>query len=84
VVKKEAPKIQKLYEFLFETLSEDFAKGAKLESARLFLERLDSAYDRDFSPEEKARDFLASLTDEFFIHLARGLLLPRWNLESFK
>jgi dGTPase len=83
-VKSEAPKIQKLYEILFETLTEEFTKGPKLESARLFLERLDGTYAMEFSPPEMARDFLAGLTDELFIHLARGLLLPRWNLTSFK
>jgi dGTPase len=83
-VKKETPKIGHLYEFLFQTLAEDFAKGPRLESAARFLARLDPAYAEEFSPEEKTRDFLASLTDDFFLHLARGLLLPRWNLETFK
>jgi dGTPase len=83
-VKREAPKIEKLYDFLFTTLAEDFDKGAKIEPARLFLEKLDEAYAKEHNPAEKARDFLAGLTDEFFVLLAEELLLPRWNLETFK
>jgi dGTPase len=84
LVKSETPKIKRLYEFLFETLTNDFAKGPRLESPQLFLERLDPMYAEECSPEEKARDFMAGLTDELFMHLAQGLLLPRWNLDSFK
>jgi dGTPase len=82
--KKETPKIQRLYEILFEAMVEDFGKGPKVEAAELFLGRLDPGYGQEASPEEKARDFLAGLTDEAFLRLASDLLLPRWNLETFK
>jgi dGTPase len=83
-VKSETPKIRRLYEFLFEAMVVDFAQGPKLDSAQIFLSKLDPSYTENFSPEEKARDFIAGMTDEFFLHVAQGLLLPRWNLDSFK
>jgi dGTPase len=84
LVKSETPKIRQLYEFLFETMTAEFAQEPKLDSARLFLDKLDPTYQETCSPEEKARDFIAGMTDEFFLHVAQGLLLPRWNLDSFK
>ncbi|MDR1084797.1 MAG: HD domain-containing protein [Deltaproteobacteria bacterium] len=83
-IKQQTPKIQKLYEILFETLVNDFHRGPELEPARLFLERLDRDYRQEFSPEEMARDFMAGMTDEYFIHLVEGLLLPQWNFDFFK
>jgi dGTPase len=82
-VKTEAPKINKLYRILFETLCHDFADGPKLEASKRFLERLDPLYREEHKPEEKARDFIAGMTDDFFIHLIQEQLLPKWNLDSF-
>jgi len=82
-VKTEAPKINKLYRILFETLVDDFTIGPNLEASKRFLERLDPSYREEHKAEEKARDFIAGMTDEFFIHMIQEQLLPKWNLDSF-
>jgi dGTPase len=82
-VKREAPKIQKLYRILFERLSDDFKKGGQLPHCQKFLAGLDQNYPQTNSPYEMARDFIAGMADEYFLALATELLLPKWNIESF-
>jgi hypothetical protein len=54
-----------------------------MEATKLFLKRLDEKYREETSPELKARDMIAGLTDDRFLRLATELLLPKWSLDTF-
>ncbi|MDR0620750.1 MAG: HD domain-containing protein [Deltaproteobacteria bacterium] len=81
-IKKEAPKIKRLYRILFETFLEDFSHGPFLKPTRHFLNGLDHRYREEEAPEIITRDFLATLTDDEFLHLARELTIPKWRSDS--
>jgi dGTPase len=82
-IKTQAPKIKKLYRILFEILSEDFRKGPALEQTKRFLDTIDEQYRHETTPEEKTRDFIAGMTDDYFLHLVSAILLPEWKTETF-
>ncbi|MDR1545458.1 MAG: HD domain-containing protein [Deltaproteobacteria bacterium] len=82
-VKTEAPKIERLYGILFEYFTEEFTKITQNGAATKFLSLIDNDYREDTSPEIKARDFLAGLTDDHFLHLASEILLPKWRTDTF-
>ncbi|MDR2301740.1 MAG: HD domain-containing protein [Deltaproteobacteria bacterium] len=81
-IKREAPKIKRLYRILFETFLEDFIQGPFLNPTKRFLKNLDQRYREEEPPEIKTRDFLATLTDDVFLHIARELTMPRWRSDS--
>jgi dGTPase len=80
-VKKCRDQIQDLYRFFFETFTRDFQTGPKNSRLLNFLSNLSDDYRESTSPSEKARDFIAGMTDDYFYHLAKELLLPSWNLD---
>ncbi|MDR1487770.1 MAG: HD domain-containing protein [Deltaproteobacteria bacterium] len=82
-IKTQAPKLQRLYSLLFEALVEDFADGPKLEQTKRFLEPMDSEYLAQVKPEEKTRDFIAGMTDDYFLRLASIILIPESNTDFF-
>ena len=82
-IKTEAPKIRRLYRSLFEIFLEDFRNGPKLPAAKRFLEPLSEEYRDGASPAEKTRDFLAGMTDEYFLRQATELLIPSWSFDGF-
>jgi dGTP triphosphohydrolase len=81
-IKKDAPKIRRLYRILFETFLEDFRQGPFLDPSVHFLDNLDHAYRDNEPPEVKARDLLATMTDDDFLHVARELTIPKWRNDS--
>jgi dGTPase len=81
-IKKEAPKIKRLYRILFETFLEDFRQGPFLKPTCRFLDSLDSKYRDEETPEIMTRDFLATMTDDDFLYLARELTIPKWRSDS--
>jgi dGTPase len=82
-IKTEAPKIRRLYRILFETFLDDFRAGPKLEAAKKFIQTLPADYLDGSSPQEKTRDFIAGMTDEYFLRQASELVMPQWHLDSF-
>ncbi len=84
-VRREAPKIKRLYGIIFEHLMAEFESGPpELEQARDFLAHLDPEYPSQHSPAEMARDCLAAMTDEYFLRLANDILIPGWRVNRFK
>ncbi|MDR2367225.1 MAG: HD domain-containing protein [Deltaproteobacteria bacterium] len=81
-IKKEAPKIKRLYRILFETFLEDFRQGPFLKPTKRFLDNLDPAYREGEAPEVMARDFMATMTDDAFLYLAKELTIPKWSGDS--
>nr|WP_246325293.1 HD domain-containing protein [Dissulfurirhabdus thermomarina] len=76
-IKTEAPKIRSVYRALFEKFYEDLEKSNE-DSVIFtdFLDGMDPAY-RESPPAAVVRDFIAGMTDAYFLRLARDLLLPR-------
>ena len=82
-IKTEAPKIRRLYRILFEAFLEDFRLGPELEASKKLLLPLPDDYLATASPEEKTRDFIAGMTDEYFLRQASDLVMPKWHIDSF-
>jgi dGTP triphosphohydrolase len=40
---------------------------------------MNDEYRETASPAEKARDFIAGMTDEYFYHTAEDMLLPKYH-----
>jgi dGTPase len=78
-IKKDTAKIKRIFRFFFESFTKDFArpKGPRIRILQNFRKRMSEEYLAGTSPPEMARDFIAGMTDEFFIHTAQELLLPK-------
>ncbi|MDR2613643.1 MAG: HD domain-containing protein [Deltaproteobacteria bacterium] len=79
-VKRDKGKLRRLFRIFFETFSEDFARpgGPATPRLRHFLDNMDGSYADGTGPHEKARDFIAGMTDEYFCAAAEELLIPRY------
>ncbi len=83
-IKTEAPKIKQLYALLFEKLLLDFQSGQpKIQQVRQFLDSLDKDYPQSHQAAEMTRDFLAGMTDEYFLTLANDIFIPKWHQQRF-
>ncbi len=80
-IKTEREKIRRLYENLFEYFLDDLRHEDEDSSIyRDFLKEMDAEY-RKRSPEEIVRDFIAGMTDDYFLDQGRMIFLPQ-NLPS--
>ncbi|MDR3153324.1 MAG: HD domain-containing protein [Deltaproteobacteria bacterium] len=79
-VKRDRDKISRIFKIFFETFTEEFAAPGGPKNPRLtrFLDSMEPAYREEANPAEKARDFIAGMTDEYFITAAEELLIPRY------
>ncbi|MDR2404832.1 MAG: HD domain-containing protein [Deltaproteobacteria bacterium] len=86
LVKRDSDKIKMLFRYFFETFTSDFERINGPQNLRLrhFVEQMDEAYVKDTLPAEKARDFIAGMTDDFFCNMAKELLIPTVNSDLFK
>jgi len=77
-IKTEHPKIAAAFDLLFESYLEDIRRE-RFDSPvyRDFLDRLDQNYKNETSPPEVVRDFLAGMTDDFFLKRHADLAVPR-------
>ena len=84
MIKAEGAKIEHLFQLIFDTLLKDIVSG-KWETASLadFVKDMDQAYLENRQPAEIVRDFIAGMTDEYFLRLGRDLLLPSYREEGF-
>ncbi|MDR1038776.1 MAG: HD domain-containing protein [Deltaproteobacteria bacterium] len=82
-VKRDRDKIRRLFRIFFESFSGEFGDPSGPASPRLksFLEHMDAPYVEGTNPCEKARDFIAGMTDEYFLSSAEELLLPRYRTD---
>ncbi len=81
VIKKHSATLGRLFEILFERYLDDLRKGD--ESSVIFtrfLPDMSDAYCRSHTPEEMVRDFIAGMTDNYFLKQCPKSLRPR----SFK
>lgn len=77
-IKSEESKIGRLFELLSEVYLEDF-ESLRRESALFggFLEGMSPEYLESHSPAEVVRDFIAGMTDDYFLKQCQERLLPR-------
>lgn len=76
-IKTQAQKIERLYEILFETFLQDLKTDRR--SSVIFTEFLDGmqeSYIERSKPAEIVRDFMAGMTDDYFLRTGRELLIP--------
>jgi len=73
-------RIKRGFTILFDHYLDEFKKGNK--SSEIYLHFLNSKIDRyhdESSPELIVRDFIAGMTDRYFTHLLKKLILPEIN-----
>lgn len=77
LVKLEADKIRALYRLLFKDNLDRLNRGAPGPSLARFLGSLESGYRLNVPPGLIVRDFIAGMTDAYFLRQATELLLPQ-------
>jgi dGTPase len=77
-IKTESSKIKSLYRILFEHFLEDLKQGRE-ESVifKSYLNGMDSSYIEDLPPEAIVRDFIAGMTDAYFLRMSKTILIPQ-------
>jgi dGTPase len=77
-IKGEVKKIGRMFETLFELYLEDFAEeNRESDLFTGFLDGMSREYINSHSPAEVVRDFIAGMTDEFFMRQGQLRLLPQ-------
>ncbi len=77
-IRPDSGKIEHLFKVLFEQYLSDLKKQrTDSKIFRCFLDNMDDSYSADTSNPEIARDYIAGMTDEFFLKECNGLLFPR-------
>lgn len=76
-VKTETPKIEFLYRKLFETYLDDLESAREGSPIFNFLEDKEPAYLDRASGPEKVRDFIAGMTDAYFMNRAQEIVIPK-------
>lgn len=76
-VKKQTPKIRLMFQLLFQKYMEDLEAPVE-ESAvfRSYLDGMSSSYREEALPAEIVRDFIAGMTDEYFLDQCNEHLVP--------
>jgi dGTPase len=84
VIKTEGPKLERLFEIVFERLINDLEAGRDSTPALTeFLNEMADEYREKRKPAEMVRDFIAGMTDEYFLRMVEELLLPKYREEGF-
>jgi dGTPase len=77
-IKKNSPKIKELFEVLFERCLDDLTSGNHASPIfRGFLQNMSANYVDGHDKAEIVRDFIAGMTDRFFLDQCRSLGLPQ-------
>ena len=78
IIKKHTENIRVLFEYLFERYLKDIEQGRENSAIFLrFLKDMDDHYMRDHSPAEVVRDFIAGMTDKYFLQQCPAELRPQ-------
>jgi len=78
IIKKHTDKIRVLFEYLFRQYLNDIEQGCENSVIFLrFLKDMDDHYMRDHSPAEVVRDFIAGMTDKYFLQQCPVEMRPR-------
>ncbi len=77
-IKTESSKIKALYRILFEHFLEDLKRGRE-ESVifKGYLNGMDKGYIEGSTPEAIVRDFIAGMTDAYFLRMGKTILIPQ-------
>jgi dGTPase len=76
-VKKQTPKINLMFELLFKKYLEDLKKGNEESSIyKNFLDGMSPQYQEETLDAEIVRDFIAGMTDEYFLRQCHTHLIP--------
>jgi len=83
-VKVQGPKIERLFKLIFEGFLDDLTAGREDSPiCAEFIKDMAPEYLADHSPPEIVRDFIAGMTDEYFLRMGRDMLLPGWQDHRF-
>jgi dGTPase len=83
-VKQQTPKIKLMFEMLFGKYLDDLRKGNEdSDVQREYLEGMASEYREQTSPVEIVRDFIAGMTDEYFLEQCQRHLIPQVKSTRF-
>ena len=83
-VKTEADKIEAMFGIIFESLLEDLGSGKRrITMLAEYLDHMSPEYFAKHEPAEIVRDFVAGMTDEYFMRLGRELVLPQYRADGF-
>jgi dGTPase len=78
IIKKHTKKIRVLFEYLFKRYLTDIERGREDSVIFLrFLKDMDDHYMQDHSPAEVVRDFIAGMTDKYFLRQCPPELRPQ-------
>jgi len=84
LIKTEGAKIESLFEMIFHRLVEDLQAGREESPVfAKFLIDMAPEYLENRQPAVVVRDFIAGMTDEYFLRLARQILLPSYREQMF-
>lgn len=76
-VKRQTPKIRLMFELLFERYMKELESGDEGSAIfRGFLDGMASSYREETQPAEIVRDFIAGMTDEYFLDQCNEHLVP--------
>ena len=77
-IKKHTPKIEALFEYLFNRYLKDIEAGREDSVIFLgFLKDMDDQYLQDHAPAEVVRDFIAGMTDKYFLRQCPAAMRPQ-------
>lgn len=83
-VKEQTPKIKLMFERLFEKYLDDLQRGNEdSDVQREYLEGMASEYREQTSPAGIVRDFIAGMTDEYFLDQCQKHLIPQIKSTRF-
>jgi dGTPase len=83
-VKEQTPKIRLMFQLLFEKYIDDLEKGNENSDIyRGFLQGMSSTYKEQTPPPEMVRDFVAGMTDAYFLGQCRKNLMPQIRSRHF-
>ncbi len=84
MVKRQSPKIRLMFRLLFEKFLTDLVEGnEESEIYREFLADMSPGYRAKTAPAGVVRDFIAGMTDEFFLSQCHEHLIPQMNTSIF-
>ena len=83
-VKQQTPKIRLMFELLFEKYFRDLETGNQdSDIQREFLDGMSLEYREKTPPAEIVRDFVAGMTDEYFLDQCKKYLIPQARSSRF-
>jgi dGTPase len=83
-VKQQTPKIRLMFELLFEKYFRDLETGNQdSDIQREFLDGMSPEYKEQTPPAEMVRDFVAGMTDEYFLGQCQKYLIPQARASRF-